>query len=305
MNKSDSVDTLTPRRVKDRLIAYARMMRLHRPIGTFLLLWPLLWALWIAANGVPKLGVLVVFLAGTILMRSAGCVINDYADRDFDGRVKRTADRPLAQGTASPKEALLLFVVLLGAAALLVLTQNSLTIKLAFIGAGLAIVYPFMKRYTYFPQVYLGAAFGWAVPMSFAAQANNLPTICWLVFTAAVTWALIYDTQYAMVDREDDLKIGIKSTAILFGDLDYKIVAAFQALMLINLALIGRESDFTWPYWLALSICLGLAVHQHRLIRTREPAKCFQAFMNNNWYGGFVFAGIAAHYSLSASTLLK
>ena len=288
-----------PRNMRTRFSAYARMMRLHRPIGTFLLLWPLLWALWIAAQGFPKLDVLFVFLVGTFLMRSAGCVINDYADRYFDGHVRRTADRPLAQGQASPAEALLLFFVLLSSAALLVFTQNALTIKLAFVGAGLAIVYPFMKRYTYFPQVYLGAAFGWAVPMSFAAQSNALPEICWLVFTAAVIWALIYDTQYAMVDREDDLKIGIKSTAILFADLDYKIIAAFQVLMLFNLSLIGRDQDFSWPYWLALLICLGLAVYQHRLVKTREPAKCFQAFMNNNWYGGVVFGGIAAHFVLN------
>ena len=289
----------TQHTIREKLTAYARLMRLHRPIGTFLLLWPLLWALWIAAGGIPRTDVLIVFLLGTILMRSAGCVINDYADRNFDARVKRTADRPLAQGEVSPKEALLLFLALLLCAALLVFTQNPFTIKLAFVGAGLAIIYPFMKRYTYFPQVYLGAAFGWAVPMSFAAQANALPPICWLVFTAAVNWALIYDTQYAMVDRDDDLKIGIKSTAILFGDLDYKIVAGFQVLMLINLALIGRESEFSWPYWLVLLICAGLAVYQHRLIRTRDPQKCFRAFMNNNWYGGVVFAGITVHYLLN------
>ena len=289
------------RSIQPKLWAYARMMRLHRPIGTFLLLWPMLWALWIAAEGLPKLDVLFVFLVGTILMRSAGCVINDFADRQFDGHVQRTADRPLAQGQASPTEAVLLFLGLLSSAALLVFTQNALTIKLAFIGALLAIVYPFMKRYTYFPQVYLGAAFGWAVPMSFAAQTNTLPTICWLVFTAAVTWALIYDTQYAMVDRADDLKIGIKSTAILFGDLDYKIVAAFQVLMLLNLSLIGRELALGWSYWLALSVCCGLAVYQHRLTRTRNPASCFKAFMNNNWYGGVVFCGIAVHFALSSS----
>ena len=284
--------------IQQRLSTYARLMRLHRPIGTFLLLWPLLWALWIAAEGSPNLDVLLVFLLGTVLMRSAGCVINDFADRNFDAHVARTRERPLAQGQASPFEALALFFGLLTASALLVFTQNTLTIKLAFVGAGLAIIYPFMKRYTYFPQVYLGAAFGWAVPMSFAAQTNALPTICWLVFTAAVTWALIYDTQYAMVDRDDDLKIGIKSTAILFGDLDYKIVGAFQVLMLFNLTLVGRELELSWPYWLGLLVCAGLALHQHRLIRTREPAKCFKAFMNNNWYGGVVFGGIALHYVL-------
>ncbi|MGR8946797.1 MAG: 4-hydroxybenzoate octaprenyltransferase [Gammaproteobacteria bacterium] len=289
------------RDLSSRLRAYAKMMRLHRPIGTFLLLWPLLWALWIAAEGVPNIRILIVFLCGTVLMRSAGCVINDYADRNFDGYVSRTADRPLANGQATPREALILFFVLLIGAASLVLTQNLLTIKLAFVGAGLAIIYPFMKRYTYFPQVYLGAAFGWAVPMAFAAQTNELPRMCWLVFTAAIVWALIYDTQYAMVDRDDDLKIGVKSTAILFGDLDYKVVAGFQLLMLINLSLIGSELNFGYPYWFALIVCASLAVYQHRLIRTRAPDACFKAFLNNNWYGAIVFLGIAASY-LHSST---
>ncbi len=288
--------------VAQKLTIYARLMRLHKPIGTLLLLWPLMWALWIAAGGFPKLDVLLVFLLGTILMRSAGCVINDYADRNFDGHVERTADRPLATGEASPKEALGLFFLLLSAAALLVFTQNELTIKLAFIGAGLAVIYPFMKRYTYFPQVYLGAAFGWAVPMSFAAESNSLPSICWLVFTSAVIWALIYDTQYAMVDREDDLKIGIKSTAILFGDLDYKVILAFQALMLVNLFSIGSELELGYPYWMAMFGCAGLAVHQHRLIRDRLPVKCFQAFLNNNWYGAIIFAGIAISYAIQTPT---
>lgn len=287
--------------VAAKLLTYANLMRLHRPIGILLLLWPLMWALWIAAGGFPKLDVLLVFLLGTILMRSAGCVINDYADRNFDAHVQRTAKRPLATGEASAAEALILFAALLLASALLVFTQNTLTIKLAFIGAGLAIIYPFMKRYTYFPQVYLGAAFGWAVPMSFAAQSNELPTICWLVFVAAVVWALIYDTEYAMVDREDDVKIGIKSTAILFGELDYKVIAAFQALMLINLFLIGKELELRYPYWIALTICLGLAIYQHRLIRQRVPADCFRAFLNNNWYGAVVFAGIAASFALEST----
>ena len=291
------------RNMRTRLMAYAKMMRLHRPIGTFLLLWPLLWALWIAADGVPNLDVLAVFLIGTILMRSAGCVINDYADRNFDGHVKRTADRPLANGQATPNEALVLFAILLLSAALLVFTQNLLTVKLAFVGAALAIIYPFMKRYTYFPQVYLGAAFGWAVPMAFAAQTNGLPRMAWLIFTAAVIWALIYDTQYAMVDREDDIKIGVKSTAILFADLDYKVVAGFQALMIFNLALIGREMSFGYPYWLALFVCAVLATHQHRLIKTREPTQCFKAFLNNNWYGAVVFVGIVLSTILKNSAL--
>lgn len=285
--------------IRPKLIAYAKLMRLHRPIGTFLLLWPLLWALWLAAEGIPDFDILMVFLLGTVLMRSAGCVINDFADRNFDPHVQRTADRPLATGAATPTEALILFFALLTAAALLVFTQNNLTIKLAFVGAGLAIIYPFMKRYTYFPQVYLGAAFGWAVPMAFAAQSNSLPTTCWLVFTAAVIWAIVYDTEYAMVDREDDLKIGIKSTAILFGELDYKIVAAFQGLLLVNLSLIGRQLTIAYPFWIALFVCLAMAIYQHRLIRGREPQDCFRAFLNNNWYGAVVFAGIAVSLALS------
>ena len=288
-------------RVFKKLPVYARLMRLHKPIGTLLLLWPLMWALWISAGGMPRIEVLIVFLLGTVFMRSAGCVINDFADRHFDAHVERTANRPLATGEAHPAEAIILFFVLLLASALLVFTQNLLTIKLAFVGAVLAIVYPFMKRYTYFPQVYLGAAFGWAVPMSFAAESNSLPPICWLVFASAVIWALIYDTQYAMVDREDDLKIGIKSTAILFGDLDYKVIFAFQILMLINLFSIGSDLELSYPYWVAVLGCAVLAIHQHRLVRTRVPANCFRAFVSNNWYGAIVFAGIALSFAIEPS----
>ena len=295
MSETDTVGTPGPR---DRLIGYAHLMRLHRPIGTLLLLWPMLWALWIAAEGVPDTYVLAVFILGTIGMRSAGCVMNDFADRHIDGHVRRTRDRPLATGVVSAREALVLFIVLVAACGALVLTLNRLTILLSFVAVALAVIYPFMKRYTYIPQVVLGAAFGWAVPMAFAAQTNTVPNTAWTIMAAAVLWALIYDTQYAMVDREDDMRIGVKSTAILFAEHDTTFIAAFQVLMIVGLALIGREADLGWPYSAALAVCAALAIHQQRLIRRREPAACFAAFMNNNWYGAVVFCGIAASYAL-------
>jgi len=276
--------------------AYARLMRLHRPIGTLLLLWPTLWALWLAAEGLPDPGVLAVFMLGTLLMRSAGCVINDYADRDFDGHVQRTRDRPLATGEIEPRRALALFGVLVLAAGLLVLTQNLLTIELAFVAVGLAAAYPFMKRHTYLPQVWLGAAFAWAVPMAFAAQTGAVPPLAWLLLSAVVLWVLVYDTQYAMVDREDDLKVGIKSTAILFDDADRLIIGVLQGLLLINLWLVGRQAGLGLPYHLGLAIAAALAVYQQWLIRARVPADCFRAFLNNNWLGLAVFAGVAASY---------
>ncbi len=281
--------------------AYARLMRLHRPIGTLLLLWPTLWALWIAARGLPDPVVLTVFVLGTLLMRSAGCVINDYADRNFDAHVRRTRDRPLAAGELEPRHALVLFVALVLFAGLLVLTQNRLTIGLAFVAAGLASVYPFMKRYTYLPQVWLGASFAWSVPMAFAAQTNALPPLAWLLLSAVVLWVLVYDTQYAMVDREDDLKIGIKSTAILFDDADRHLIGALHCLLLVNLWLVGRQADLGLPYHCGLAVAAGLAVYQQWLIKDRDPARCFRAFLNNNWYGMAVFAGIAVDYLRQSS----
>ncbi len=278
--------------------AYARLMRLHRPIGTLLLLWPTLWALWLAAEGLPDPFVLTVFVLGTLLMRSAGCVINDYADRDFDGHVRRTRDRPLAAREIPPRHALVLFVGLVLAAGLLVLTQNGLTIGLAFAALGLASAYPFMKRYTYLPQVWLGASFAWSVPMAFAAQTNALPPLAWLLLSAVVLWVLVYDTQYAMVDREDDLKIGIKSKAILFDDADRHIIGGLQLLLLLDLWLVGRQAELGWPYHAGLACAAGLAVYQQWLIRERDPARCFRAFLNNNWFGMAVFAGIALDYLL-------
>lgn len=282
---------------RQRLLPYLRLMRLDRPIGNFLLLWPMLWALWIAAEGFPDPLVLVVFVLGVLVMRSAGCVINDYADRDFDPNVKRTRQRPLAQGEVPPRHALLLFVGLCLLAFALVLLMNALTIYLSFIGVVLAAIYPFMKRYTHLPQVVLGAAFGWAVPMAFAAQASELPPVAWLTFVVAVIWATVYDTEYAMVDRDDDLKIGVKSTAILFGELDRLLIGVLQVLMLVGLVLIGRNAGLSWVYYLALAIGAAMFGYQQWLLRGRSREGSFKAFLNNNWFGGVVFAGILLHYA--------
>ncbi len=280
----------------ERGLVYLRLMRLHRPIGVLLLLWPALWALWIAAHGVPDLFVLSVFLVGTVVMRSAGCVINDFADRAFDGHVARTRERPLASGLVSERAAVRLFVALILFAGLLVLTLNRTTILLSFAAVGLAVIYPFMKRYTYLPQVYLGAAFGWAVPMAFTAVTGELPAIAWLIFCAVMLWVLVYDTEYAMVDREDDLRIGIKSTAILFEEADRLVIGLLQILFLVNLLLVGLQAELHWPYYVGVGLAGGCFVYQQILIRQRAPAGCFAAFMNNNWCGLSVFAGIVASY---------
>ncbi|MCP5142853.1 MAG: 4-hydroxybenzoate octaprenyltransferase [Chromatiales bacterium] len=286
--------------LSERLRQYALLMRLHRPIGILLLLWPTLWALWIAAEGLPDLLVLFVFLAGVTLMRSAGCVINDYADRDFDPHVQRTKDRPLAARRVSPREAILLFVVLSLVAFALVLFMNTRTIAMSFVAAFLAATYPFMKRYTHLPQVYLGAAFAWAVPMSFMAQTGTVPLVGWVLFVAPILWATAYDTMYAMVDREDDLQIGVKSTAILFGRHDRLIIGLIQFAMLLNLIWVGQLAGLGWAYWLALVVATALGGYQQWLIRDREPAACFKAFLNNNWLGIAIFAGIVADYALRA-----
>lgn len=282
--------------LKDRAYQYFLLMRLHKPIGIFLLLWPTLWALWVAAEGMPDLDVLIVFVLGVVLMRSAGCVINDYADRKVDSRVARTKNRPIATGKVSPDEAILLFIALCLSAFFLVLTMNTFTILLSFGGVALAAIYPFMKRYTHLPQVVLGMAFGWAVPMAFAAQTNHVPKIAWLIYVATVLWALIYDTMYAMADREDDLKIGVKSTAILFGDADRHIIGVLQGMMLITLYLIGMQAQFSWFYTLALVVSLVLMLYQQYLIRTRNPQHCINAFLNNNWLGLALFLGIYLSY---------
>ena len=282
--------------MKDRLIQYAYLMRLDRPIGIYLLLWPTLWALWIAGEGSPDLLVVFVFAAGVTLMRSAGCVINDYADRNFDPHVERTKNRPIAAGRVKPKEALALFAVLCLLAFGLVLLMNRLTILLSLVGVVLAATYPFMKRYTHLPQVYLGAAFGWAVPMAFAAQTGAVPREAWLLFVATVLWATAYDTMYGMVDREDDMKIGVKSTAILFGESDRLIIAVIQLLLMGALFLAGQGAELGGYYYFGLMMAGGLVFYQQYLIRNREPGQCFKAFLNNNWFGAVVFAGIVLHY---------
>jgi 4-hydroxybenzoate polyprenyltransferase len=280
-----------------RAAAYWRLVRADRPIGIYLLLWPALWALWIAAAGVPPLWILLVFVAGTVLMRSAGCAINDYADRDFDGHVKRTAQRPLATGQVQPIEALAVFVVLSLVAFALVLTLDLKTILHSFVAVGLAGLYPFTKRHTHMPQLFLGLAFGWAVPMAFTAVTGEIPPVAWVLFAATVVWALIYDTMYAMVDREDDLAIGVKSTAILFGRFDRLAIALLQGLMLALLWWVGRTVGAGIPYVLGLTAAALLFGYQQWLIRDREPGACLRAFLNNHYVGLAVFAGLAGHYA--------
>jgi len=276
-----------------KLSAYIRLMRVDKPIGTLLLLWPTLWALWLAGMTVPPLNVLLVFTLGVFSMRAAGCVVNDYADRKIDGHVKRTRGRPLPSGAVSGKEAKILFVGLVLVSFLLVLTMNSMTIWLSLGGLLLACLYPFMKRYTHLPQVVLGAAFGWAIPMGWAAVSESLPLTCWLLFLANICWTVAYDTQYAMVDRDDDLKIGVKSTAILFGRQDKLIVGLLQLATLLLLALTGWMSGLGGIFYWGLLLAAVLFIHQQKLISKRERDKCFQAFLNNNYVGMIVFAGIA------------
>ncbi len=271
-------------------------MRVDRPIGVFLLLWPTLWALWLAAEGVPDPLVLGVFVAGVFLMRSAGCVINDFADRHIDPHVRRTRERPLAAGRVSPREALGLFVVLCLLAFALVLLLDWKTVALSVGAVALAAVYPFMKRYTHLPQVVLGAAFAWAIPMAFMAQRGEVPPLAWLLFLVTVLWTVAYDTWYAMVDRSDDVRIGVKSTAILFGRHDRLVIAVLQALVLAGLVLVGQVAALGWPYWLALALGAGLFAYQQWLTRNRDEAACFRAFLNNHPFGAVIFLGIATHY---------
>lgn len=276
-----------------RMGQYWYLMRFHRPIGIFLLLWPTLWALWIAGAGSPDPGVVTVFVLGVVLMRAAGCVINDYADREFDPHVARTRDRPIAAGRVHPREALILFALLCLLAFALVLRLNALTVALSFVALFLAASYPFMKRITHLPQAYLGLAFGWAVPMAFAAETGSVPPTAWWLLLATVLWALAYDTMYAMADREEDLKIGVKSSAILFGRCDRWIIAAIQLAMLAVLAGVGRMEGLGGWYWVGLTAAAGLALHQQNLIRGRVPELCLRAFLNNNWSGLVIFLGIA------------
>lgn len=281
---------------RKRLRQYYYLTRLDRPIGILLLLWPTLWALWVASEGRPSLLVLFVFVTGVVLMRSAGCVINDYADRKIDPHVQRTRQRPIAAGKVSPGEALLLFVVLCLIAFALVLLMNRFTVYLSVGGVILAAIYPFMKRYTHLPQIVLGMAFAWSIPMVFAAQTGEVDRIAWLIYVITVVWAVIYDTMYAMADREEDLKIGVKSTAILFGDADKTILLVLQILMFIGLLLLGHKLGLNWIYYGFLVPAACFAGYQQYLIRNRDPVKCFQAFLNNNWLGVMVFFGIAGNY---------
>ncbi|NOX27538.1 MAG: 4-hydroxybenzoate octaprenyltransferase [Gammaproteobacteria bacterium] len=285
----------------NRWVSYAQLMRLDKPIGILLLLWPTLWGLWIAAEGAPSWHILFVFVLGVLLMRSAGCIINDYADRDFDGRVARTQARPLVSGTVSSKEALILFAVLVVAAFLLVLTLDGFTIALSVVALLLAIIYPFTKRYIQIPQVVLGAAFAWAIPMAFAAIAGEISLIAWMLFVATLAWAVAYDTFYAMVDRDDDLRIGVKSTAILFGTYDRFIVFVLHGLVILLLFLVGQLIDAGMLYYIGILVAAALAIYQQWLVRTREKARCFQAFLNNNWFGLVIFVGIFLDFGFRQS----
>ncbi len=282
----------------ERLRRYALLVRLHRPIGILLLLWPTMWALWLAGAGQPPWGIVLVFMTGVALMRSAGCAINDFADRNFDGCVERTKTRPIAMGLVSPKEAIGVFVVLSLLAATLLVFLNWPTRLMSLVALVLAAIYPFMKRVTHLPQVMLGAAFGWAIPMAFMALDQTIPPLAWVLFVATVIWALIYDTQYAMVDREDDLKIGVKSTAILFGRYDNLIVGLLQLVMLALLAQVGFMADLGGFYFLGLLVGAALFVYQQWLTRDRQPKPCFDAFLNNNLFGMVVFLGLACDYLL-------
>ncbi len=285
--------------VADRLKQYWLLARFDKPIGILILLWPALWALWVASDGKPDLLVLFIICSGVVLMRAAGCVINDYADRNIDPHVERTKQRPMAAGKVSAKEALVLFVVLCLIAFVLVLQLNLMTIMLSFIAAFLAASYPFMKRYTQLPQAYLGIAFGFAVPMSFSAQTNSIPLVAWVMYLAVMLWALVYDTMYAMVDKEDDLKIGVKSTAILFGKKDREIMAGLQLLIITLLVLIGQMQQLGLMYYLGVLAAFGLSCYQQKLIFYREKALCFKAFLNSNYFGLVVFAGLFLDYWLS------
>ncbi len=279
-----------------RLIHYLKLMRFDKPIGILLLLWPTLWALWIAADGHPSVSLVFIFTLGVILMRAAGCVLNDLADRHFDGHVKRTQNRPLASGAIHVREAVIIFCCLSLTALILVLMLNTLTIQLAVLGLILALIYPFMKRLTHWPQFILGLAFSWGIPMAFAATQQQVPIIAWLLFATAVLWAIAYDTQYAMADRDDDIKIGLKSTAILFAHYDRFVIGLIQCVVLVLWLLCGLWLQMNFGYYIALIAAALLFCYQQFLIRHRKPQRCFQAFLNNNSVGLLVFVGIVLGY---------
>ncbi|HXS03963.1 MAG TPA: 4-hydroxybenzoate octaprenyltransferase [Rhodanobacter sp.] len=287
-----------PPRQREKALDYLVLTRMDRPIGALLLLWPTWWALWLAAGDFPPWKLLIIFTLGVFAMRAAGCAINDYADRKLDPQVARTAGRPLASGRVTPREALLVFAALLLFAFVLVLFTNRLTIELSFAGAALAALYPFSKRYTHLPQVVLGAAFGWSIPMAFAAVTNVVPPLGWLLFIGNILWSTIYDTEYAMVDREDDLKAGAKSTAILFGDADLPILGMLMGTFLLAMLFVGQRAHLGWPYWLALLIAAGLFGYQLWLIRARARDACLIAFRHNNWLGLSVWIGIVLALAL-------
>ena len=280
----------------DKFKQYLLLIRLNKPIGIFLLLWPTLWGLWIASEGFPNTEILVVFLFGVFLMRSAGCILNDIIDKDFDKFVARTQNRPLASDKLSSIEAFIVAISLIFIAFLLVLTTNTLTVQLSFVAIILAGTYPFLKRHTYLPQFFLGLTFGWSIPMAFAATTNSIPKIAWLLLIANILWVVVYDTIYAMIDREDDLKIGIKSTAILFDDADRFIIGLIQSLVLIALIVIGQQASLNTIYYFSLIIGGCLFLYQLYLIRNRDQKKCMQAFLNNNWFGLVVFIGLFINY---------
>lgn len=282
--------------IKAKSVLYARMIRLEKPIGWLLLLWPTLWALWLANEGVPSLHLLVVFVAGVFLTRSAGVVVNDLADRNFDPYVERTKNRPIASGRVSVAEACLVAAVLMLCAFLLVLTTNRLTVLLSLFAVCITLLYPLMKRYTYLPQVFLGFAFSLGIPMAFAASTNDVPVIAWLVVAANILWVLVFDTIYAMVDREDDLRIGLKSTAILLDDADRIVIGVIQVMFIAAMYSVGYQSGLGAAYHVALLLAAGLLAYQQYLIYDRSPAKCFRAFLNNNWVGLVIFSGIVLAY---------
>lgn len=279
--------------IKTKLKNYTLLTRLHRPVGIWLLLWPTLWALWLAAAGMPSLKILSIFVLGVVIMRSAGCIINDLADRDIDGKVTRTKLRPLITGVVSIKEAWMMFACLCLGAFCLVLLLNYYTIALAIIALLLAMCYPFSKRYIHSPQIVLGIAFSWGIPMAFAAVNNTIANVAWLLFLATGCWVVMYDTQYALADRQDDIKIGVKSTAILFGKADILIITLLQMAFLLLLALIGIWQKLAVPYFLALLIAAGLFAYQFYLIKDRDPSRCIAAFSNNQWVGLVIFLGIS------------
>jgi 4-hydroxybenzoate polyprenyltransferase len=299
--KTSTFATFAPE-IVSQVRNYGKLMRVDKPIGIWLLMWPTLWALWLAGEGTPDQGLFLVFMAGVFIMRSAGCVLNDFVDRKIDPYVERTRTRPLATGAVAPFEALILFVALSLIAIGLATMLNTPARMLAIIAGGLTVAYPFIKRFVSIPQFILGAAFGWAVPMAFAAQTGETPELAWLVFGTALTWAVIYDTFYAMVDREDDRKLGVKSTALLFGEVDLFVIAGLQGLMILALILIGYRAELSLWYFASIAIAAGMMVWHLWLARDRQPAGCFEAFLKNHYIGMVVFIGIVLHYTFNPTT---